>query len=208
MTAPAAPDPRPLFERATAQVAGLVASVRPEQYERATPCAEFDVRRLISHLIGGGRRVVVVGEGGDGLSVASFADGIADAALTEAYEEVRVGALKAWQDEAALDRQVTVPWGSVPGRAALSGFVLESVAHSWDLWEALGRPGTLDPELAGFALTVARQALPAERRGPEVPFGEIVATPEGADAYGELAAWLGRRPLGEDGSVKTGPSRA
>ncbi|MFI7344453.1 TIGR03086 family metal-binding protein [Streptomyces sp. NPDC050085] len=189
------PDPRPLLERATAQLARLIGGVQPGQYELPTPCDEFDVRRLISHVVGGTRRIAVVGEGGDGLAVPSFAEGIADGELAQRYEAGRIEALKAWQDDARLDAEVTVPWGSVPGRAALGGYVLETTTHSWDLWEALGRPGSLDPELAGFALAVARQALPAERRGPEVPFGEVVAAPQEGGPYGELAAWLGRRPL-------------
>ncbi|MBO1336388.1 TIGR03086 family metal-binding protein [Streptomyces sp. VRA16 Mangrove soil] len=189
-------DPRPLFEEATSQVARLIASVRPDQYELSTPCSEFDVRRLVSHCIGGMRRIAVVGEGGDGNAVVSFADEVPDAGLAEAYDAARADALKAWQDEAVLDRQVSVPWGKVPGRGALSGYVLESSAHAWDLREALGRTDPLPPEPAVFALAFARQTLPAERRGADVPFDEVVPAPEGADAHGELAAWLGRRPLG------------
>ncbi|MFJ8023436.1 hypothetical protein [Streptomyces sp. NPDC096311] len=38
--------------------------------------------------------------------------------------------------------------------------------------------------------------LPYERRDDEeLPFGSAVPAPEGADAYGRLAAYLGRRPL-------------
>ncbi|WP_338703784.1 TIGR03086 family metal-binding protein [Streptomyces sp. Q6] len=191
------PDPRPLFDRATAQATRLVAAARPARFTDPTPCREFDVRRLISHLVGVTRRIAVVGEGGDGLAVAPFADTVADEALAVAYEDARAAALRAWRDDARLDAEVAVPWGNVPGRAALAGYVMETVTHTWDLWEALGRPGTLDPELAGFALGVARTVLPAERRGPDVPFGATVAAPERADTYGELAAWLGRSPLGE-----------
>ncbi|MEV5612131.1 TIGR03086 family metal-binding protein [Streptomyces sp. NPDC052225] len=194
-TGPRTQDPRPVFDRATAQVARLIAAAPPARFADPTPCTEFDVRRLISHLVGVTRRIAVVGEGGDGMAVEPFADSVADEALPKAYEEARADALRAWRDDARLDSDVTVPWGSMPGRAALSGYVMETVTHSWDLWEALGRPGTLDPELAGFALGVARAVLPPERRGPDVPFGEVVAVPEQADVHGELAAWLGRTPL-------------
>ncbi|HEV7627877.1 MAG TPA: hypothetical protein VGO89_15390, partial [Streptomyces sp.] len=53
-------------------------------------------------------------------------------------------------------------------------------------------PEVLDDELAQFALGVARQAVPAEGRGDEVPFGPPESVPEGVGPYGELAAWLGR----------------
>ena len=191
----AQPDPRPLFERATAQIAALIATVRAEQLERPTPCTEFDVRALLSHVVGATRRIAVVGEGGDGLAVRPFVDGVPDDGWESAYEEARAATLKAWADDARLDARVTVPWGDVPGRMALSGYVMETVTHTWDLSEALGRPLELDPALAEFALGVARQAVQAERRGDGVPFGAVAPAAEGADAYGRLAAWLGRTPM-------------
>ncbi|MEU4999576.1 TIGR03086 family metal-binding protein [Streptomyces sp. NPDC021622] len=191
----ASPDPRPVFARATEQIATLIATVRPEQLDAATPCDEYDVRRLLSHIVGGTRRIQVVGEGGDGLAVTSFADDVPDDGFGAAYEKVRAATLDAWADDARLDAPVRVPWGDAPGRIALSGYVMESVTHTWDLSEALGRPLELDQELARFALAFAHQALPAERRGEGVPFGTVQEAPEGADAYGELAAWLGRVPL-------------
>ncbi|TGA88177.1 TIGR03086 family metal-binding protein [Streptomyces sp. MZ04] len=191
----ASPDPRPLFARATDQVAALIATVRPEQLDAATPCDEYDVRRLISHLVGGTRRFQVVGEGGDGLAVTPYADDVPDDGFASAYEKGRTAALDAWADDARLDAQVRVPWGDAPGRIALTGYVMETVTHTWDLSEALGRPLELDQELARFALGFAHQALPAEGRGEGVPFGAVQEVAEGADAYGELAAWLGRTPL-------------
>ncbi|WP_406473193.1 hypothetical protein [Streptomyces sp. NBC_01615] len=75
--------------------------------------------------------------------------------------------------------------------------MMEAVTHTWDLSEALGRPLELDPELAGFALAIAHRVLPEGERedDTELPFGSVVPTPEGADTYGQLAAYLGRRPL-------------
>ncbi|MFF3578803.1 TIGR03086 family metal-binding protein [Streptomyces mirabilis] len=189
-------DPRPLYTRATEQIAALVATVRPEQLAGPTPCAEFDVRTLLSHIAGGTRRIAVVGAGGDGMVVRPFLDGVEDDRWSAAYDEVRTEVQKSWADDARLDALVTVPWGEAPGRIALSGYVMEAVTHTWDLSESLGRPLALDPELAEFALGIARRVLPDERRDDEeLPFDSAVPAPEGADAYGRLAAYLGRRPL-------------
>ncbi|MGW1502275.1 TIGR03086 family metal-binding protein [Streptomyces mirabilis] len=189
-------DPRPLYTRATEQIAALVATVRPEQLAGPTPCAEFDVRTLLSHVAGGTRRIAVVGAGGDGMAVRPFLDGVEDDRWSAAYDEVRTEVQKSWADDARLDALVTVPWGEAPGRIALSGYVMEAVTHTWDLSESLGRPLVLDPELAEFALGIARRVLPDERRDDEeLPFDSAVPAPEGADAYGRLAAYLGRRPL-------------
>ncbi|MFJ7968203.1 TIGR03086 family metal-binding protein [Streptomyces sp. NPDC096324] len=189
-------DPRPLYTRAAAQIASLIAAVRPEQLDGVTPCAEFDVRLLLSHLVGGTRRIAVIGAGGDGLAVRPFADGVPDDGWSAAYDEAREQVRVAWADDTRLDAAVRVPWGETAGRIALAGYVMEAVTHTWDLWEALGRPLELDPELAEFALTIAARVLPDEgREDAELPFGAVVPAPEGADAYGRLAAWMGRRPL-------------
>ncbi|MGW7823300.1 TIGR03086 family metal-binding protein [Streptomyces puniciscabiei] len=196
MTSTAFTDPRPVYTRATEQAAALVKSVRPEHLAAPTPCSEFDVRALLGHIVGGTRRIAVVGEGGDGMAVEPTAPGVADDGWAAAYDEVRVRVLKAWESDARMTSPVRVPWGEVPGHAALSGYVMEIVTHTWDLAEAIGHPLELDPELAEFALTTARTVLPDSRpRDAETPFDDRRETPETADAYEQLAAWLGRTPL-------------
>ena len=189
-------DPRPVYVRATEQAAALIKTVRPEQLTGPTPCSEYDVRALLGHVVGGTRRIAVVGEGGDGMAVDPSTEGVPDDGWAAAYDEVRVRVLKAWESDERMTTAVTVPWGEVPGHAALSGYVMEIVTHTWDLCEALGRPVELDPELAEFALATARQVLSDDRpRDAETPFASRREAPAGADVYGRLAAWMGREPL-------------
>ncbi len=46
-------DPRPRYARAREQMAGLIALVGPEQLDAPTPCTEYDVRLLLTHIVGG-----------------------------------------------------------------------------------------------------------------------------------------------------------
>ncbi|ANP49628.1 uncharacterized protein (TIGR03086 family) [Streptomyces griseochromogenes] len=196
MTTTGFTDPRPVYARATEQAAELIGTVRPEQLDGPTPCAEFDVRTLLSHIVGGTLRIAVVGEGGDGLAVHPFAEGVRDDGWAAAYEEVRLRVLKAWEPDERMTSPVRVPWGEAPGHAALSGYVMELVTHTWDLAEALGHPLELDPEAAEFALATARQVLPDSLpRDAGTPFAARRRAPEGADVHEQLAAWLGRTPL-------------
>ncbi|MFJ8112178.1 TIGR03086 family metal-binding protein [Streptomyces sp. NPDC096132] len=188
-------DPRPVYTRATEQAAALIRTVRPAQLAGPTPCTEFDVRTLLSHVVGGTRRIAIVGEGGDGLAEPAFVDGVEDDGWAEAYDAVRTRVLKAWESDERMATPVRVPWGEVPGRAALSGYVMEIVTHTWDLNESLGRPLELDPELAEFALAAGHLNLPDPQRDARTPFGSARTAAEGADAYERLAAWLGRAPL-------------
>ena len=194
MTTTGFTDPRPVYTRATEQATAVIAAMRPKDLDSPTPCAEFDVRALLSHIVGGTRRIAVVGEGGDGAALESVAEGVPDEGWPAAYEEARIRVLKAWESDERMATPVTVPWGaSIPGHAALSGYVMELVTHTWDLSEALGHPVELDPELAEFALATARAVLPDSRpRDERTPFGARREAPEGTGPYELLAAWLGR----------------
>jgi len=187
-------DPREIHQRAVAQTESIVAAVVPAQLGLPTPCAEYDVRALLSHMVGGLNRIAIVGEGGDALAIPARADGVPDDGWLDAYRAAAARARAAWADDARLDALVEVPWGKVPGRIAVSGYVQEILTHGWDLARATGQPTELDPELATWVLAVARRILPPEPRGGEVPFGPVVPVPEGVGVYARLAAWLGRQP--------------
>src|SRR5579859_3675367 len=174
-------DPRELHQRAMAQTEAIVVAVRPDQLTLPTPCAEYDVRALLSHIVGG-------------LAVVPRADGVPDDGWPDAYHAARARVTAAWADDARLDALVEVPWGKVPGRIALGGYVQEILTHGWDLARAAGQPTELDPGLASWVLAVARQILPPEPRGGEIPFDPPVPVPPDAGPYAQLAAWLGRQP--------------
>ncbi|RLL68703.1 TIGR03086 family metal-binding protein [Streptomyces sp. Z26] len=193
-----APDPRPYYARAADTMTALIASVPADAFDRPTPCDGWDVRALVGHVLDGARRFAELGEGGAGTRMRAPAvpTGLPDdaAAWTGAYASARAGLAAVWADDALLDAPFTLPWGDVPGRVALSGCLLDTVTHCWDLARALGGDAVreLDQELAEYTLAFAGDAVPAERRPVPGPFGPVRPAPEGADAYGRLAAWLGR----------------
>jgi uncharacterized protein (TIGR03086 family) len=190
------PDPRPLHRRAIAQTGTVVAAVTPGQLTLPTPCPEYDVRALLSHITGGLTRTALVGEGDpDALARPARASGVPDDGWPDAYRAAATRATAAWADDAKLDALVEVPWGKIPGRFALAGYVQEVLAHGWDLAKATGQPTEGDPELALFALAGAKRILPPDIRGTDgVPFGPVVDVPPDATPYTQLAAWLGRHP--------------
>jgi uncharacterized protein (TIGR03086 family) len=188
-------DPRPWYARARAQMAELVAAAKSEQMPAPTPCAEFAVRDLLGHVVGGCDRWALIGEGGNGLALEPMVRGVADDEWSAAYEEASGRVAKAWADDASMEALVAVPWGSAPGRFAFHGYVMETATHAWDLACALGvDTAGLDQELAGFVLGFAREVLPPERRGAEVPFAEVHAADAGSAPCDRLAGWLGRDP--------------
>ena len=119
------PDPRHMYTRALEQTEAIIEKVEPGQLGEPTPCPDYDVRALLSHMVGGLNRAATIGEGGDGLAVPTRVDGVPD---------------DGWADDAKLDTPVRVPWGQVPGRAAVNGYVQEVLTHGWDLAKATGQP--------------------------------------------------------------------
>jgi uncharacterized protein (TIGR03086 family) len=186
-------DPRPLFLRTVDQLEKLLQAVTPESLTEPTPCREYDLRALLSHTVGAVHRIAYAGEGGRALDVLPQVDRVADDDWPPAVARARARAAAAWADDSTLDRTTEMPFGTVPGRAALSVYVMEIAAHTWDITQTLRLPASaLDPELAEYALTVAHRVLLPENRGPEVPFGPVKKVAQDADPYTRLAAWLGR----------------
>ncbi|MEW2371885.1 TIGR03086 family metal-binding protein [Streptomyces sp. NPDC006656] len=193
-SASAASDPRLDLASALTLAGQVLAAVRPGQYDAPTPCAEFDVRRLSSHLVAVARRVTVIGRGEDPFSVPSFADEVPDGAWSAAWEPAAAEALAVWADPEILSREVRVPAGVMPGAAAALMYTHEFTVHTWDLARATGQRPQWDQALAERALAVTQRILPAAIRDGRVPFGEVVAVDADAPAIDRLVAWAGRRP--------------
>ncbi|TQF02567.1 TIGR03086 family protein [Kitasatospora acidiphila] len=185
-------DPRPLYLRTLDQLETVFAKVTPADLDRPTPCTEYDLRALLGHVIGGIHRIAYIGEGGRALDISPNVDRVDDTDWSGALDRARARAVTAWADDAKLDRIVEVPWGEMPGRMAMVGYVMEAVTHTWDIAQAVALDAALDEELALISLDMAQKALPAERSREGLPFGPLQAVPADANGYARLAAWLGR----------------
>ncbi len=184
-------DPRPLYADALAWVAGLVSGAR--ELDGPTPCTEYDVRALLGHIVATVERARVAGEDGDVAAqpvvVADVPDDGWAAALAAAQEKMQA----VWADDTLLERPTTVPWGRVPGRATVWGYLNEALVHGWDLAVATGQDPEADPALAGAALAAVQRFLPAEVRGDGIPFNPVVESAPDAGPTERLANWSGHR---------------
>ena len=200
--APGPTDPRPGFARALATARSVVAGVRAGQLEGPTPCTDFDVRTLLGHLTAVLHRVAAVGRGQDPFSVAQISIGIDDEGWDDAFAAAAAEVEAVWANPAVLERLLKLPFGTLPGAVALAVYTGEVTTHSWDLAVATGQEPDWDAEVVAHALAAAQRALAADRRGPEVPFGAVVAVRDGAPLIEQLAGWQGRDPAWTPG---TGP---
>ena len=184
-------DPRPHYRTALTWVRTLADGVPADRLADPTPCTEWDVRGLLGHLVATVDRVRVIGEGGDPQTTPRVVEGIADDGWTDALDAAEDKMAAVWADDAVLDELVTVPWGRVPGRAAVWGYIREALVHGWDLAVATGQSPEADPATAEAALAETKRVMPAEPRGGPIPFAAPVAPRPGAGPTEQLANWCG-----------------
>lgn len=185
-------DPRPLYRRGLTWVTSLLAELAPDQLDQPTGCPDFDVRALAGHLVATVERAKVIGEGGAPFSVPHVITGIVDTGWSDAYADAARRMWKVWNDDSTLTATVQAPWGTIPGSAALWGFLNETLVHGWDLATATGQDPEADPDVVSPLLAIVAQIIPAEPRGGQIPFAPVVEPADGAEPTERLANWNGR----------------
>jgi uncharacterized protein (TIGR03086 family) len=167
------------LRRAHDLFASVLAGVTEEQHGLPTPCASWDVRALIGHVLDGARlRVTRLG------GVAAAGSSLEEAAAAE------VAAFAV----AADDQPVELPFGTIPASVFVDIAAGDVIVHAWDLATATGQPTDLDAELCDAVHERVASVLGDSFRGPDgqAPFGVRTEAPEGASAADRFAAFTGR----------------
>ena len=203
-------DPRPLFTTAVQTAVPVIAAVRTDQLDLPSPCFEYDVKGLMSHLVFVLHRVAALGRGDEAFAPNSMADAVIEhddwvADWKAAAAEVDA----AWADDAKLESTVVLPWATMTGAAMLGMYVSEITTHTWDVAKATGQDPEWDDAVCRLALDAMRRDLPMADRTPmwdefkahapanfqfDPPFANAVAVPVDAPLIDQLVGWTGRQP--------------
>ena len=186
-----------LHERALDETARLVDAVRPDQMSLPTPCSDWDVRALLAHLAGGNIRYAGLTRGepikpGPARGGGPAADLLGDDPAG-AYRRSAAAVDAAWRDPALLDRTFALPIGVLPGRAALTLHLVETVIHGWDVARATGQRPAFAPDVVRTAMQFTQASAPGDRP-PGAAFAPSVPVADDLPEIDRLAAFLGRRP--------------
>src|SRR5262249_20277900 len=139
------------IDRATAFAGEKVSGVQLDDLGSPTPCAEFDVRALLNHMIGGLGMLTTAASGGTAAIPQGDQFGDDPGA---AYEERRRALLSAVRADGALDRDWIMPFGAMSGALMAQIAFMEHLTHGWDVAKATGQDTTVPPGLVTECLEV------------------------------------------------------
>jgi uncharacterized protein (TIGR03086 family) len=171
-------------------VTHLATEVSIEEMGAGTPCEDFDVRRLLGHLIGTAHRGLATAQGISTGDIPHVVNDVPDAELASTYARLAASLRTAWIPLTAED-QVQAPWGTCTALDAARGFTVETITHGWDLAVATGQPRDAPNGIADRCLGYAAAAIPTRLRG--VMYDQPVVNEKASSTTEQLAHLLGHR---------------
>src|SRR5271155_4278427 len=185
------------FQKAVASTKSVLANVSPDQLDQSTPCASWQVRELVNHIVGGANWFADTVETGISPPLGNEAD-IAGGDINAEFEKAASRALAAFNAPGAMEKMLKLPdlGMEVPGAMMEIGAAQDTFIHGWDLAKATGQSTDLDPALAAQLLEASRVMVADAMRGDEgvAAYGAIIEVPASAPMADQLAGFLGRQP--------------
>jgi uncharacterized protein (TIGR03086 family) len=166
----------------------------PERWAAPTPCAEWDVRALLNHIVYEDLWTVPLMEGATIEEVGDRYEGdlLGDDPLTATRAACDM-AVTAAASGIVAGNTVHLSFGDVPAEEYAHQLAADHMIHGWDLAVATGGDTSMDPDLV--------EALAAWFAGNEDAYrsaGAIAERPAGdgtpGDAWSELLRAFGRDP--------------
>jgi uncharacterized protein (TIGR03086 family) len=178
------------LEQSYEQTAKLVAGLTPAELDAPSPCAGWDVRATLNHLLGTIWMFTLVNQG-------QFADQDAgdvigdDAtlAVTAAAKENLAG----WRQPGAFEGDRSYVFGTIPAAAAAMLNLGEVVAHNWDVSRGTGQELVIDPAVGQMVYDWA-VSIPLDDLRDHGAFGPEVTVAARAPIVDRLVGLLGRQP--------------
>lgn len=187
------PDVVDLYARSVEAFLDRVRAVPAGSWAGPTPCADWDVRALVNHVVGEDRWVVPLVAGRTIADVGAALDGdLLGAAPTEAAEAAGKAAIASFGEPGAVDRTVHLSFGDLPAGEYAWQLIADHVVHGWDLAVATGSHPAVDDDLVAACATWWHEWEEAYRGAGAV--ADRVAVQATATPQDRLVAAFGRDP--------------
>jgi uncharacterized protein (TIGR03086 family) len=181
-----------LFRRAVERFGESVEAIPAAGWTGPTPCAEWNVRDLVNHLVSECRWVPPLFAGA---TIAEVGDALDGDLLGEdplaAWREAGAGAVAAIGAPGAMKHMVHLSFGDVDGNQYAGDLISDLTVHGWDLARAIGADERLDADLVRASWDHLSPMAEAWRSAGA--FADAVQVAEGADQQTKLLALTGRR---------------
>jgi uncharacterized protein (TIGR03086 family) len=175
----------------------LIQTLSPTDLDRPTPCADWDVRKLLSHTLAGIEIFASTIDGASSPTAEQMFNGtdLLDNDAIAATTRATTRSQTAWANLTNPDQELTTILGPLPAHQMLAISAFATVVHGWDIAIATNQPITeLPADLLAHAETVAHQIVPAHRAtdGEHGLFQPESPTPPDATPTQRFMAYLGR----------------
>ena len=178
------------LEQSYAQTAVLVAGLTPAEFDAPSPCAGWDVRATLNHLLGATWMFTLVNQGQaadeDAGDVIGDDAGLAVAAAAKEN-------LVSWRQPGAFEGDRSYVFGTFPAKGAAMLNLEEVVVHNWDVAKATGREMVIDPAVGQLIYDWGR-SIPLDGFRDHGAFGPEVAVAASAPIVDRLVGLFGRQP--------------
>ena len=167
----------------------VAAGITADDLDAPTPCANFTVRGVLGHMIGGATQFAAAFRGEAPPEVP--ADVAVGPDVVARAGDALAGLMSAIRSPGALDRTVAAPFGEMPGDAFARFVVLDGLVHGWDIATATRQTYEPTDALVAEVDAFAHQAIAPTMRDGDT-FADALEPPAGATPIERLAAFTGR----------------
>lgn len=182
-----------IFDRSVQEFGRRVHAVTDDQWDNPTPCTDWSVRDLVSHVVVENLWVPglldgkTIGEiGGD-----AFDSDQLGTDPKKAWDAAAEAAGKAVHRDGAMDRTTHLSFGDFPGSFYVQQLIADHVIHAWDLAKGIEGDDELDADLVGYVYEGLKPYADSLSAGGS--FDPPISVPEDADTETRLLALAGRR---------------
>ncbi|MFI2206322.1 TIGR03086 family metal-binding protein [Streptomyces sp. NPDC020192] len=174
----------------------LVDLATAADWTRDTPCAGWDLRRLVAHMTAQHVGFAAAARGA-GREPEHWREPEDMSEPARVHRSAAASVLATFAEPGVTEREFTLPelGGGFPGGRAVGFHFIDYVVHAWDVAATLGTTVDLPEHVLVAALAVAR-AVPTDpgRRGPGFAFAPALEVAEGSGPLEEALRLLGRSP--------------
>lgn len=169
----------------------VLTKVDDEQLELATPCSQWDVQSLISHVIVGDAGVPLLFAGQPLPADAAIDVSILGPNPVATWRGTAIAAIETFRAPGAMEAVVDHPTGPQPGSVVARFRLVDVLTHAWDLAEATGIDIEIPDELADAVLEFLLPMFDGLRDSEF--FGDSIKPPDDAPSWQRMLGLLGRR---------------